>query len=442
VTTREGVQTPSDVLGPASTARGTATIEPTVERPAAPARSSTGTGAGGPPSPGVPRPRRLPNPIRPTDFGVTDVGLLVAAAVSAFALVWVVFYQLTLLSGAFGFFLCWYLVFVVLTWFGTAQVIERQVATDRVVAVVVVSAGLLMVGLVLFIILWVAVKAIPTIHWGSIFTKDQQDLQVSNPDVLNHVGISEAIVGTLEQVGIAALIGVPLAIATAVFLNEVGGRGVKLVRTVVTAMSGTPAVVAGIFIYSIFILTHILSYSGFAAALALVVIMLPWVTRVVEEVLRVVPGGLREASQALGAPQWRTVWSVVLPTSRSGVVTAVLLGVARIVGETAPLLFTAFGSQVMNYNPLEHDQGALPLTIWSDFKAPQAVYTDLAFQAAFVLMSIVLILFVLARFFSRTKGKKGHRGGQGQDDFMARMFVPVPMDRPDSMTSIDGEVNQ
>jgi phosphate transport system permease protein len=119
------------------------------------------------------------------------------------------------------------------------------------------------------------------------------------------------------------------------------------------------------------------------------------------------------------------------------VVTAVLLGVARIVGETAPLLFTAFGSQVMNSNPFSHPQGALPLTIWSDFKAPQAVYTDLAFQAAFVLMSIVLILFVLARFFSRTKGKKRH-DGTDEDDFMARMFVPVPMDRSGL---VDGEVN-
>ncbi len=204
-------------------------------------------------------------------------------------------------------------------------------------------------------------------------------------------------------------------------------------RTVVTAMSGTPAVVAGIFIYSIFILTHVLTYSGLAASLALVVIMLPWVTRVVEEVLRVVPGGLREASLALGAPQWRTVWSVVLPTSRSGVVTAVLLGVARIVGETAPLLFTAFGSQVMNYNPLNHDQGALPLTIWSDFKAPQAVYTDLAFQAAFVLMSIVLILFVLARFFSRTKGKKTPRRGRGP----GRLHGPDVRAGPDGQTGLN-----
>jgi phosphate transport system permease protein len=404
--------------------------------------ASTGTAATGPvtgapsdrpPQFSIPAPRRLPSPLRPSDFGATDVVLLVAAAVSALALVWVVFYQLTLLSGGFGFFVCWYLVFLALTWIGTAQVIERQVATDRVVAVVVISAAALVVGLVVFIVVWVAAKAIPSIHWGSIFTKDQKRLELADPDVLNHVGVLHAIIGTLEQVLIAALIGVPLAVATAVYLNEVGGRRgrfVKLVRVVVTAMSGTPSVVAGVFIYSMLILTGVLSYSGFAASLALVVILLPSVTRVVEEVLRVVPGGLREAALALGAPQWRTVWSVVLPTARSGVVTAVLLGVARIVGETAPLLFTAFGSQAVNANPFAHPQAALPLVIWSDHLVANPIDIELAFQAAFILMSVVLILFVAARFFSRTKGKKGKR--RSEDDVLARMFVPVPMEREEN----------
>ncbi len=293
-----------------------------------------------------------------------------------------------------------------MTWIATAQVVERKVATDRVVAVVVVSAALLVVSLVVFIVVWVAYKAVPSIHWRPLFTKDQQHFQLAAPNALATVGILHAIIGTFEQVMIAAAMGVPAAIATAVFLNEVRGRGVRIVRTVVTAMSGTPSVVAGIFIYSILILDHVLTYSGFAASLALTVILLPSVTRVVEEVLRVVPSGLREASAALGAPQWRTTWSVVLPTARSGVVTAVLLGIARIVGETAPLLFTAFGSQVVNANPFSQPQSALPLVIWSNFRTAQPVLIDLAFQAAFVLMSIVLILFVLARVFSRTKGKK------------------------------------
>ncbi len=412
------------------TTTSASTQTPPTVRPTPPPTTSD-AGRLEPPSP--PRPRRLPSPIRPSAFGAQDVLVLVAAAVSALCLVWIVFYQLTSLSGGLGFLVAWYVTFVALTWFGTAQMVERQVATDRAVAVVVVSAALLVVGLVLFIVIWVAAKAIPTIHWGSLFTKDQKDFQVADPDALATVGIKHAIIGTLEQVLIAVAIGVPFAVATAIYLNEVKGFGSRTVRTVVTAMSGTPSVVAGIFIYSMLILTHVLNYSGFAASLALVVILLPSVTRVVEEVLRVVPSGLREASQALGAPEWRTVWSVVLPTARSGVVTAVLLGVARIVGETAPLIFTAFGSQVTNWNPFSHDQGALPLVIWSDVRQAQPVLIDLAFQAAFVLISIVLILFVLARVFSRPRGRsKGKaRRGDGrpaEDDLMARIFVPIPME--------------
>ncbi len=412
---------PPGVLIPnTSTSTGTLQADPgPIPAPSAPHK--------GPPDEPPPTPRRLPTPIRPGDFGLTDVLLLAACAVSSLALVWVVFFQLTLFTGALGFLVCWYVCFLAMTWFTTAQVLERQVATDRVVAVVVVSAALLIVSLVVFIVVWVAYKAIPTIHWGTLFTKDEKSFQPADPNALSTVGVFHAIIGTLEQVLIAAAMGVPIAIATAVFLNEVGGRGVRIVRTVVTAMSGTPSVVAGIFIYSILIIDHVVSYSGIAASLALMVILLPSVTRVVEEVLRVVPSGLREASFALGAPQWRTVWSVVLPTARSGVVTAVLLGVARIVGETAPLLFTAFGSQVVNFNPLSHAQAALPLVIWSNVGKPNQANIDLAFQAAFVLISIVLILFVAARIFSRAKGTK--RRGRAEDDVMARFFVPIPMQR-------------
>jgi phosphate transport system permease protein len=372
-------------------------------------------------------PRRLPTPIRPGQVGIQDVVLVAMSALASLCLMWVIFYQLTLLSGGVGFLVCWYVGFLVLTWVSTAQVIERQVATDRAVGIVVVSAGLLMVGIVLYIVGWVCWKAIPTIHWGSLFTKDENHFVFTDPNILNHVGILQAIIGTLEQVFLAALLGVPFAIATAVFLNEVKGRGVRLVRTVVTAMSGTPSVVAGIFIYSLLILTHVIPSSGFAASLALMVILLPSVTRVVEEVLRVVPAGLREASQALGAPDWRTTWSVVLPTARSGVVTAVLLGVARIVGETAPLIFTTVGSYVTNWNPFVHDQDALPLVILA-VRQPNPLLIELAFQAAFVLLAIVLILFVLARVFSRTKGKSKGRARPSEDDLMARFFVPVPME--------------
>jgi phosphate transport system permease protein len=404
-----------------------------------PSSSSTGTATTGPPTsdafgtpPRPPQPRRLPTPIRPRDLGWKDVGLLAAAAISSLCLVWVIFFQLTDLSGALGFLVCWYAAFLGLTWLVTAQVVEPQAATDRVVAVVVVTAAALIIGIVLFIVVWVAYKAVPTIHWGSLFSKDARDLSATNPNTLNQSGVLHAIIGTLEQVALSAAIGVPIAIATAIFLNEVGGRGTRLIRTVVTAMSGTPSIVAGVFIYSVFIINHWLSFSGLAASLALVVILLPSVTRVIEEVLRVVPSGLREASMALGAPQWRTVWSVVLPTARSGVVTGILLGVARIVGETAPLIYTEFGSQLINANPLNHPQESLPFFIFTNVREAEPVLITIAFQAAFVLMMIVLVLFAAARILGRTRGKKSSRLIGSEDDTMARMFVPVPMQRSSS----------
>jgi phosphate transport system permease protein len=169
----------------------------------------------------------------------------------------------------------------------------------------------------------------------------------------------------------------------------------------VTAMSGVPSVVAGVFIYAVFVESHVMGYSGFAASMALFVLMLPSVTRTTEEVLRVVPGGLREASLALGASEWRTVRQVVLPTARSGLITAVVLGVAIAAGETAPLLFTAFGNTNMNWNAFHGPQGALPLVLYEDILAAQTAVVQLAFTAAFVLLALVLILFVVARLFGR-----------------------------------------
>jgi phosphate transport system permease protein len=370
-------------------------------------------GAAGPvpPQKEPPSPRKLPSPIRPRNFNTSDLALMMMCALSSFALVWVFFYQLTLLSGAFGFLICWYFAFLAVYWLVVSKLTERQAATDRVVTVVMFTGAAIVIGAVIFIIVYVAEKAIPSIHWGALFTKTQKGFEPAEPDALAHVGVLHAIVGTIEQVGIAALIGVPVAVASAVLLNEVRGWGTRLIRTVITAMSGLPSIVAGLFIYSMLIINHVIGYSGFAASLALFVMLLPSVTRTTEEVLRVVPSGLREASLALGAPEWRTVWSVVLPTARSGVITAVLLGIARIVGETAPLLFTAFGSQIMNVNAFAHPQEALPLEVWTNVRQAQPVLIDLAYQAAFVLMTIVLVLFVAARIAGRTRSKtKKHKG--------------------------------
>jgi phosphate transport system permease protein len=389
------------------------------------------------PPPAVPpTPARRASPLRPRNFSATDIAILAVSAFSSFTFVWVVFYQLTLLSGAFGFLICWYACFLVLYWLVTAKLIERQVATDRVVTVIMTTGAAILIGLVLFIVLYVDFKAVPKIHWFALFTKTQKGFEPAEPNALGHVGVAHAIVGTLEEVGVAAIIGVPIAIATAVLLNEVRGWGTRFIRTIVTAMSGLPSIVAGLFIYSTFIISHWLGYSGFAAALALFVMLLPSVTRTTEEVLKVVPSGLREASLALGAPEWRTVWSVVLPTARSGVVTAVLLGIARIVGETAPLLFTAFGSQIMNTNVFSHPQEALPLVVWTNVREASPVLINLAYQAAFVLISLVLILFVAARIAGRTRGAKKRKAKSGGK---APAGVPQFPDDPTGLLAILGE---
>ena len=358
-----------------------------------------------PPAP----PRRPPSPLRPRDFRLKDAALLGACALSSLCLVWVVFYQLTLLTGAFGFLVCWYICFLAMYWVTIASSLERMAANDRVATVVVVTGAAVVLGLLVFVVVWVCYKAIPHLHW-QLLTKTEKGFQILGPHPLSNVGVAHAIVGTLEEVGLAALMGVPVAIATAVFLNEVKGRGTRLVRTVVTAMSGTPSVLAGVFIYSVLIINHVLGYSGFAAALALFVLLLPWVARTTEEVLRLVPSGLREASLALGTSEWRTVWSVVLPTARSGLITAALLGTAIAMGETAPLLFTSFGSQYMNANPFSGPQEGLGLMVLDNIRTPQPVLITLAYEAAFVLLVLVLVLFVAARILGRTRSRRGRRG--------------------------------
>jgi phosphate transport system permease protein len=170
-----------------------------------------------------------------------------------------------------------------------------------------------------------------------------------------------------------------------------------LVRTVVTAMTALPSILAGLFIFATWILILGFERSGLAAAIAMSIMMLPIIIRSADVVLRLVPGNLREASSALGAPQWRTVWHVVLPTARSGLTTAVILGVARGVGETAPVLLTAGYTSTMNLNPTKNPMVSLPLAAYELVKSPQPSLVARGFGAAAVLMILVLVLFTIAR---------------------------------------------
>jgi len=281
---------------------------------------------------------------------------------------------------------------------------------------------------------YVFAKGLPLLSWTR-FTQTQAGVGPLSP--ISAGGFLHAIVGTLEQVALAAVMGIPIAILTAVFLNEIGGRIAPSVRIVVTAMSGTPAILAGVFIYSIWVLT-VRGYSGFAASLALAILLLPTVTRGTEEVLRIVHKDLREASAALGAPDWRTVWSVVLPTARSGLLTSILLGIAVSIGETAPLIMTVFGAQVMNTNPFHNPQAALPLVVYQEIKLPAKSAVALGYTASLVLFILVFTIFIVARILGsswlqqklrQVRGRGGKaRGGlspENEEFLMSAALAPA-----------------
>ena len=353
-----------------------------------------------PPPPASDGPRRL------RKFTPLDAAQLGGAAVGSFCLAWLVTGTLGPFEGWLGRLILWYLGFVVLYLLIVREAHGSLAARDRAATVFAVTAGILTVLPLAFVLSYVTVKGIQTVRRWSFFNQDMA--ATGGDDPLSQGGVLHAIVGTLLQVGLALLICVPLAVATAVYLNEVRGRLARLVRFFVNSMSGTPSIVAGLFIFSAIVLTY--GFSGFAAALALSILMLPTVTRTAEEVLRLVPGGLREAALALGAPEWRVTTKVVLPTARSGLITAIILGTARVAGEAAPVLLTAFGSVRMNLNPFEGNQESLPLMVLSLIRQPNDNQVARAFGAALVLMALVLLLFAGARIIgARRPGQRRRR---------------------------------
>jgi phosphate transport system permease protein len=316
------------------------------------------------------------------------------SATGALGLTWVVFERLLPLSGVLGFWMCWYVAFVA-TYAGlSALQWGWHTVSDRLASLIFHTAGFLVASILSLVVGYTAYRGFRALR-PSFFT---QTMSVTGPlDPLSNGGIAHAMVGTVEQVALALLFSVPLGLTTALFLNEVGGRLARPVRTVVDAMSAIPSIVAGLFILATIILTFGYNRSGIAAAAAIAVEMLPVVTRAAEVVFRLVPGGLREAAFALGATRWRTVWRVVLPTARSGLATAIVLGIARGIGETAPVLLVAGFTAEMNTDPLHHAQVSLPLYIFTYVKYPQPAMITRAYGAALALLILVLALFVVAR---------------------------------------------
>ena len=279
----------------------------------------------------------------------------------------------------------------------------KESAKDAIMAGVA-YAGVFALLLPVVSILWTVISRGTAAIYGGFFTTDMAQDPFSSP--LDEGGIAHALIGTLWLIVIALIISVPLGILTALYLTEIKGPGSALIRFLVQAMSGIPSIVAGLFIYSALISGSGRGFSGFMGALALSILMIPTVARTAEEVLLLVPPDLREAGLALGATQWKTVALVVIPAAKSGLVTAVILGVARIAGETAPLLFTTGGADDMNLNPFDGNMGTIPFYIWKALIDGSPEAASRAWAGIFILMVAVLALFALARFFSRTKKVK------------------------------------
>jgi phosphate transport system permease protein len=270
-------------------------------------------------------------------------------------------------------------------------------AKDRLVTSIVVACTCAAVLPLVAVLGFTIVKGMAVLN-GSFLTHTMRGVAEQDPEG----GIYHAIIGTLEQVGLATLLAVPFGLFVAIYLVEyASGRLGRVVSFFVDVMTGLPSIVAGLFIFALWILALRQSFSGFAGSLALAIIMLPTVVRSAEEMLKIVPDSLREGSYALGIQKWVTVLRIVLPTALAGIVTGVMLAVARVTGETAPLLLTVFGNPALNVNPFSGAQASLPLFVFSEAGLPNETAINRAWAAALVLILTVLILTILARVIAR-----------------------------------------
>ncbi|WP_037573967.1 phosphate ABC transporter permease PstA [Phaeacidiphilus oryzae] len=301
----------------------------------------------------------------------------------------------------------WGLIAVVIflggQWVLSAAVEGRRQARDRLATNLVWSAFIL------------AVIPLIALLWYTI----QQGASHINADFLTHSmngvlatdttgGLYHALIGSLEQIALSTVIAAPIGVLTAVYLVEYGNgsRLAKAVTFFVDVMTGVPSIVAGLFVLSFWIILLNLPYSGFAGSIALAILMMPVVVRSTEEMLRLVPNELREAGLALGVPRWKMIIRVVIPTALGGIVTGVMLAIARITGETAPVLLLVFGSQVINTDPFNNPQQNLPLFVYQEYALGTTQSEAKAWAGALVLIAVVMILNLVARGIARWKAPK------------------------------------
>ena len=338
-------------------------------------------------------------PIRPWQASTKDrlvtAGVLLFSLIAAYGLV-----KFTGLSGKLGLFFSFVFIFVALTsgreYFRFGNAAAKDALVNTVVAIGTFFT-LIPIASILFNVFSKGYKGL----YPGLFT---HDMSLNSPnDPLNQGGLAHSIIGTLLLVSIALVFSVPIGILTALYLTEIKGKFSQPIKFLVQAMSGVPSIVAGLFIFSAILIPIAKNNSSFLGSLALAILMIPTVARTAEEVLKLIPNDLREAGVALGGTQWRTVAMIVVPAAKSGLITAVILGVARIAGETAPILLLAGGGDKFNYNPVSGPMGSLPYFIWRSFRAGTPESVTRAWTGLLVLLVIVFGLFAIARYLGNRK---------------------------------------
>jgi phosphate transport system permease protein len=296
------------------------------------------------------------------------------------------------------------LIFLILLG-ATARFVEGpRAARNRVATATIYSAFALAALPLIFLVKTLIDNGLNRLD-GDFFTHSMRDITAFDADG----GAYHAIIGTLEQAGIATLITVPLGVGCAIYVVEYGrGRLAGAIRFFVDVMTGIPSIVAGLFILAFWVavVSPVFNngrpgYSGFAAALALSVLMLPTVARSSEEMLRLVPIALREGAYALGIPKWKTILRIVLPTAAAGIVTGIMLAVARAAGETAPVLLVAGGTDSINQNPFHGNQESLAVYIYDQARLATKFGEPRAWTAALTLVVLVLALTIAAKLLAR-----------------------------------------
>jgi len=341
-------------------------------------------------------------PIRPWAATPRD-RILTAFSVGLAVLTSVVVVLATPMKGKLAYFAIFFLAWFVIDSLFLLRKSGGKGVRDGLAAKLTLFGGVL-VCMTVFSILWATIsRGLKGIN-VAFLTQNLRNASLFDP--IGNGGILHAISGTLMLILIAVIISVPMGILTALYLTEIKGKAAGLIQFLVQAMSGVPSVVAGLFIYAAIILNTPLRSSAFLGGLALTILMVPTVTRTAQEVLNLVPRDLREAGLAMGATQWKTVALVVVPAARSGLITATILGVARIAGETAPLLFTVGVFDGYNFNPFKGDQGTIPTVVWRGLLGGTPESIQRAWSAILVLLVVVLIMFVAARTLGTRSMKK------------------------------------